>query len=503
MLFDFNLYPQTNFLILFFFLVLVVLLVLQYKTLKKRIWLLPILLLLLLLGFELKLYDNSEKESKNLYLDTSYSMSFVNKGLLKQAVEKLSDKFDLNQTPFNYKDEEITNLDFNPHGRIEQIDAKNAIIISDLSNQKAATNILKLPLEKPSSGIFNIKIPGVCYIRELCKISVDVYSKARQDLILKIKDKIVKRKLILPNTQKRHTFAFYANYAPKNYRASIELKDRKVDAIIAIQKGLPSGYFYTERPTILSWRLSYLIKKFPFWKVSFGSQKALLNSKQYDFKIALLNEPMPFTTGSTLQIIQKSKVNLNGYNKKGNLYSKDRAHAFLWEVNPQKGNIFFDVSSLEQALYQFSKTLKTERVHFEGVYPEVGKPLRLTKPTEFALRFQKLNIRKNYDPINLQYYYELPYIGEYQFQNLQFSAGYQLEELNSLWQMKSKRNFDLDTAISKISYSQRSLNELESKKIFFGFDQSILPGKLNIFVWLFIISLIVSLCLFWYLPNDA
>ncbi|MDH5717494.1 MAG: hypothetical protein OEZ22_07630 [Spirochaetia bacterium] len=500
-----------------------------------KIWarFLPLLIAIVLLNLHIKIQKNLVNDKHSLYIDMSYSNIFTDFSFKKKLIEDLKKEFNitddnifdfkkqkLNAQIWNFEKSYLENLSFEYLHPPE----KNGIFITDVSlpieNNKEFT--IKLPFTKNIEGIFDSKIPPACVLGDTCSLKFLIQSKQQavlelitfNDKVLKINIKAnfsgwVNFDIPIPSNISPQNIIFKANLISSN---SFENKYKSITGLLSLQKGVPLGYFYSKNLNILTWRLSHVLEKNIFWNINSDTNLRTLKSKNFDFLI-FLNEFNNFKTEKpTLTIMTNQRPDKLENNKTlifENFYKNENHYTFFWHIPPIQNEIFIPVLELEKAIQIFAKSLKAVSPFFSGGLAEIQKPLYLQKKIEnnLNLYFNSFVILKEFDPLSNRDFFMLPFYGTYSFNKFSFESEMQQEERISVYNASHEAE-NINSVSDIISNLKKILYDKKEKKVIpefvdtiysFGFLQP--ESKNNTFAeYIFIISFILFICAYWYLP---
>jgi len=473
--------------------ILLTILFFKYKTYYTPIiFILPAYLFLLFLNPTCKTQVSNKKKEVRLFIDQSYSSQFINKNLKEKVLSSLQDKYNItDKNLYNFQSIPIdikrlfenkniqsnkslfahqTNIVLNQNNKITN--KYYSIYLTDKSYSTSKKNILSLPLKKNIYGIFDVIVPRNCYIGEICTFSILIKSNEKATLSLIINNKIMKKNSIREkyNKQTKIEYQISSKAKPQNLfgyflyesKNKNELIVKKLPFLISLKKGLPNGAVYFSSHNLLSWRLSYVLKKNLYWNLSQVNNKTTIKAikskkykKKYDFFIEMIKNinlreisqnqiPVLYIwiNGSNQFFQEKSKLKLFTKISK-DLYQSNHTYVAIWNVPPKNDNIFLSTEELEKQVELFSENLQSTNNIFQGSYIETLKPLYISKKIHQKFLIYKNNSKNSKifvsEAENNQKVFILPFWGKYSYNNtLNFESGVQKKELLDIYSYKKQ-----------------------------------------------------------------
>ncbi len=499
------------------------------KHFRKYIWIFPIILFLLLIQPKFIIQYPVKKKLKKLYIDNSISMSLVDHSMIKKVVHSFGSNIDeilfFDGSPVDKKvlDSRYSFIDkLSPIHSIMQ--KEEAVFITDISqlSKIKLSNQIRLPFQKKIQGLFDVKLPGKCYIGEICNIKTLVHVVQKTKVVFKLNQKIIKSRYIPYGFSGWVSFKHYfpVNSVPKNYSGEISIESHsnsndpfhKIHFILMVKKGIPSGYFYFPKNDLLSWRLSHILQKNPYLSIEVGKDRKKYFYSNYEFIGGMIDSLNQITNVKKYGMYIwprhhasiPQKIVEAGWRKIiSNTFTKGKKYLFLWDFPLHAKDVFLPTHKISQFISDFAQKLRVQLPPFPSTYPETGKQIELLQSeAKIPLRHKNYEIQKSTDAFRNIVYFSLPFSGEYKYKDFKFYAGIQREELLSIFK-SNKDSFKKDHASI-----MKQIEDIKNRKISSSFTEEILfqfgltyltEKKYSIYaIYISVFLLFLTILLFWF-----
>lgn len=388
---------------------LVIFFIVYARQLQLKVQIFSLLLLMVLMQPAVTVFSSAKNERGALFIDTGYSMQLVDRSLRKQAIEATKQHravdpervFTLGQRPLSgLSTDEILSLP--PEAAIKPDIKPGSMILAGPRSLSYSRDpgifVSTIHIEKPDFAIGNVELPVACYSKEPCEISATVMASRNTELALiaaeseAVLSKVHVAKASQP-TRVTMRYIVPAQMPAGNITARLVIGDStsqenrqqnpqtsfltQVPVLLAIQKGLPRGYFYLPRADIINWRISYLLSEFHGIEVDVYSDMKHLNLNKYSFTGSRVTsiEQAKGTALPDFFIMSSEMSRYPGFTRiSDRWYGRGNDRLLVLSTDSSSDNIFFDVSKFTESLNDFTELIQAETAAFYGAVISSGSP---------------------------------------------------------------------------------------------------------------------------------
>ncbi|MDH5720024.1 MAG: hypothetical protein OEZ13_05300 [Spirochaetia bacterium] len=474
---------------------------------------------------------NTKKQIKNIYIDTSYSSFFTDLGEKKKIIDQVQKEFSIkNENIYDFSgkpiekeifdQERLYNEKISP--KHETFSTENAVIISDISNsqtQKKENSII-MPFTKKVEGIFDSKIPTICYSGQVCSLNFLIHINDTKTFKLEVLPGISYEKKYdkKQNGWIKWDIKIPEKTVSQNIQITLKIKNPRIKenllceykAILSIHEGLPKGLFLSENMGILSWRIAYALQKNSFWNIKTVNSKREIFNAKYDY-LFLINENIKENKKPAfIVVLDDRKINEDyGIEIYKDFYKNKNIYRYFWHIPPKAEDIFLSLENIEKALHEFARNLRADMPILSGGSADYNKPVYLERKLEAheKLYYKNILISPEYDPLTKKDFFILSFWGNYIINDFKFASNIQREEKISIYNALEKKFqiLPIKKVISKIKDNLNSNNNLyqkylDIKSLTIGFQQPENPVYYTATMILYSILFFYLLAL-WYFPS--